>query len=174
MLDLPHLCDLLQPIVGEPLSGMWRAVGQVFEFGEQKPDTNRHGEATTRGDFFLKFIAADWRVVQAGRIVIGSSDHTNNERFFEADQLSEQPYDVEAWRLGRNFLHSVEEGEFITESIQVGQFGDVTIHLSNGLLIESFGSSGQDIDLWWFHDRRTDVSCLVFPSGQNIGNAARR
>jgi len=171
MLDLPYLHDLLLPIVGEPLSGMWRAVGQVFEFGEQRPDTNRRGEAITRGDFWLKFIAADWRVIQGGRLIIGSSDRTNDDRFFNSDEPPLRPDDVEIWRLGRDFLKAVEDCKFVAESIEVGQFADVRVHLSNDLLIQSFGSSGQDFDLWWFHNRRTDVSCLVDPYRQNGGKA---
>ena len=171
MLDLTLLNDLLQPIVGEPLSGMWRALGQVFEFGEQRPDTNRRGEAITQGDFLLKFIAADWRVVQAGRIILGSSDHTNNDRFYDTDQEPERPYDAEAWRLGRDFLESVENCKFVAESIEVGRFADVRVRLSHDLMIESFGSSGQDFDLWWFLNRRTDFSCLVGPSDPNVGKS---
>jgi hypothetical protein len=169
MIDLPDLRDLLQPIVGQPLSGMWRAVGQVFEFGEQRPDTNRRGEAIMQGDFLLKFIAADWRVIQADRLILGSSDHSSDDRFFDSEEPSECLYESEAWRLGRDFLQSVKERKFVAESIEVGKFADVTVHLSNNLLIQSFGSSGQDLDLWWFLNRCTDVSCLVGPSGHNQG-----
>lgn len=109
MRDLPYLSDLLQPMVGEPLSEMFRAVGQVFEFGEQRPDINRREEAITRGDFALKFIAGDWRVVQASRIILDSSDHTNNDSFYD-DKPPHRPYDLEAWHLGREFLQ-VRRGE---------------------------------------------------------------
>jgi hypothetical protein len=171
MLDLPDLRGLLQPIVGEPLSGMWRALGQIFEFGEQRPDRNRHGEAITVADFALKFITADWRVIQAGRIILGSSDHSDDDRFYHEDEPPQRPYDDEAWRLARNFLNSVDECTFIVESIEVGQFADLTLRLSNDLQIQSFGSSGQDLDVWWFHNRRTDVSCLVGPSGHHFGRS---
>ncbi len=174
MLDLQHLHDLLQPIVGEPLSDIYRSVGQVFEFGEQRPDTNKRGEAITRGDFTLKLIAADWRIVQAGRVILGSSDRTNNESFFHDDEPSDLPFGAEAWRLGREFLGSVEEANLVVEAIEVGPFADVAIQLSNGFKMESFGSSGQDFDLWWFHNRRTDVSCLVSPSGPYIGKHSER
>ena len=172
-LDLPKLCDLVQPIVGEPLTGMFRALGQVFAFGEQRLNTNRRREETTLGDFHLKFICADWRVVQGGRVILGSSDHSNDERFYNSNEPPKFPYDAEAWRLGRGFLQSVEDCKFVAESIRVSQFADVTIKLSDDLLIQSFGSSGQDLDLWWFHNRRTDVSCLVGPSGQHFGEATR-
>src|SRR5690242_1447545 len=94
-LDLPFLNELLQPICGEPLSGMWRAVGQILEFGVQKPATNRKGEAITRGDFDLKFIAADWRIVHHGRIILGSSDYGDETRFYESDESPHCAYNAE-------------------------------------------------------------------------------
>lgn len=169
MLNLASLHDLLQPIVGEPLSDMWRGLGQIFEFGEQRPDINRRGQAITRGDFSLKFISADWRIVQAGRLILGSTDHYDEERFYDSEEPLIRPYDDEARSLIREFFESVRASKFVVESVEVGPLADVTVRLSHDLLIQSFGSSGQDKDLWWFDNGRTEVSCLVYPTGPSIG-----
>jgi hypothetical protein len=161
MLDRARLQTLLKPIVGERLADMWRAAGQIFEFGEQRSDTNRRGEPVTRGDFSLKFLGADWRVVRAGCLVFGSSDHSREQRFYVTDAPPDRPEDAEAWSRARHFLQSVEEGAFVVEEVEVGQFADLTIRLSPDLMIQSFCATGQDADLWWFHDLRTDASCLV-------------
>lgn len=174
MLDIPQLHEMLQPIVGEPLSDMYRAIGQVFEFGVQRPDTNRKGQAITRADISLKFICADYRVVQGGRLILGSSDFSpDDDQFFNLDEPTGNAFEAESWRLGKDFFRAVDEARFVVESINVGRFGDVTIQLSNDLLVQSFGSSGQDMDLWWFANERTDFSCLVFPSGHCQGRRAK-
>ena len=52
----------LSPLVGLPLSNMWRYLGcQKFEFGEQKPHVNRKGEATTWADWAL-VANCRWRI----------------------------------------------------------------------------------------------------------------
>lgn len=170
-LDIDFLHELLQPICSEPLTGVWRAVGQVFEFGVQRPMKDRKGEGITRGDFDLKFIYADWRVVHHGRVILGSTDHCDDEQFYNSDQPPELPYNAEARRLACDFFDALSEAKFIVESVVVRDHADVAIRLSDELLIESFSSSGQDSDSWWFSNRRTDVSCLVGPSGHNVGES---
>lgn len=170
-MDNAFLRELLQPLVGESLTGMYRYLGQVFEFGEQRPWTNRRGEATTRGDFLLKFISADWRIVQAGRIVLGSSDRDPEKQFYEAETPPDNSHNAEAWRLARAYFDAVEAGTFVVETVDVGGFGEVTLRLSQALVIESFASSAQDLDLWWFMNDRTQVSCLVGPSCHNVGRS---
>lgn len=159
----------LQPICKQPLTNMYRAVGQVFEFGSQKPATNRKGEAITQGDFRLKFIYSDWRIIQNGRIILGSTDQGGDAWFYDSQELPRQPYDVEARRMALEFIAAVKAGTHKVQSVEVGPFADVSIRLSDDLIIQSFGSSGEDHDLWWFHNLLTDVSCLVGPSGHNLG-----
>lgn len=167
-LDISFLNELLQPICGQPLTGMWRPVGQLFEFGVQKPSINRRGEPITRGDFDLKFIGADWRVVHQGRIIMGSYDHDGEGRFYKSVEPPCRPYDADARALAKEFLADVTSGKYIAESIKVGRLADITVVLSDGLVIESFASSGIEDSLWWCHNLRTNVSCLVFPSGYVI------
>ncbi len=90
--------------------------------------------------------------------------------------MTSHPIVLTTWRhgtSGASSYKSVEESKFVVESIEVGLFADVTVHLSNEMQIQSFGSSGQDIDLWWFRNLCSDVSCLVGPFGQNVGESVR-
>ncbi len=168
-LDTPLLNELLQPICAQPLTAIRRAVGQVFEFGLQKPASNKHGEPTTHGDFWLKFIWADWRVIHRGRVILGSSDQDEEGWFYDAEEPPLLEYNANARALAHSFLENVAAGKHIVESVGVGDFADVTIALSYDLLIQSFGSSGEDRDSWWFLNLLTDMSCLVGPSGHNLG-----
>ncbi len=170
-LDSHFLTGLLQSVCGQPLTAMWRAVGQVFEFGAQRPTSNRRGEPITQGDFALKLIWADWRIVQGGRIILGSSDQDDDTWFYKSEQPASSQYDEHARKLAHEFLANVASGRHIAESISVSELADIKILLSDDLVIESFGSSGEDKDLWWCHDLRTDVSCLVGPSGYNFGQS---
>jgi len=153
---------------------MYRAVGQVFDFGKQQPATNRRSEAITRGDLCLKFISADWRIIQEGRILLGSSDFGAEGTFYDLEEAPELAYNAEAWRLARDFFIKVREGVFVVESFSIGSFAEVNVQMTHRLSVESFASAGQDLDILWFHNRRTDVSCLVGPSGANLGQAGKR
>ncbi len=169
--DVESLRMILQPICGQPLTDMYRLVGQVFEFGVQKPTANRKGEAITRGDFSLKFISADWRIIKRGRIILGSTDQSGDEYFYNSQEPQSQPYDKDARSLALEFMRDVKTGRYVAQSVEIGAFTDVTIRLSENLVIESFASSGEDHDSWWCHNHCTDVSCLVGPSGHNVGQS---
>ena len=173
-LDIPFLNGLLQGICGEPLTDMWRGLGQIFEFGVQRPATNKKGEAITYGTFDLKFTSADWRIVRQGRVLLGSFDHSLETRFYDPDEPAGQPYDVEARVLVREFFDDVSSARLIVESVEVSVLADITILLTGDTMIQSFGSSGEDHDLWWCLDRRTDVSCLVGPGGHHVGGPTLR
>lgn len=151
---------------------MYRAIGQVFEFGVQRPATNRRGEAITQSDFNLKFIWADWRIVHEGTIILGSSDYSSDERFYDSNDPPHAPYDAESRLRANRFFDAVREGKFTVESVELTDLAEVNVQLSHGVLLESFASSGENLDLWWFHNRRTDVSCLVGPSGANWGKSS--
>lgn len=172
-LDVPFLNDFLQPICGQPLTAMWRAIGQVFDFGEQKSTTNRRREAIARGDFALKFIYADWRITQGGRIILGSTDYVDGTWFYELEEPARGQFDEDARRLVHEFLEELPTGRLVAQSVVVSHFADITITLSNDLVIQSFGSSGESQDLWWCHNLLTDLSCLVGLSGHTLGKVGK-
>src|SRR5262249_44375844 len=140
-IDIPFLNELLQPICGEPLTAMWRALGQGLDFGVQKPAVNRRGEAITKGEFLLKFITADWGIIQHGRIILGSSDYYDGKWSYESEEEPHMPYDAEARVMMREFLAAVNQGVFIAESVEVSDFAEVRVRLSKGLVIESFATT---------------------------------
>jgi hypothetical protein len=173
-LDPNLLQELLQPICGKPLSATFRAIGQAFEFGDRRPATDWRGKTILAGDYILKFIYADWRIIQDDRIILASSDYLDERKgefFCDSEQAPHVESQAEAWHRARNFLKAVVEQRFLAESVQVARHADVTVRLSENLLIESFSSSAQDLDLWFYADRLTQVSCLVGAGGQNVGNS---
>jgi len=169
-LDVSFLHELLQPISGQPLTMIRHAVGQVFEFGIQKPAIDRRGNANTEGDFFLKFIYADWRIVKRGRILLGSGDLYGETWFDNSDEPHLSSDQVEARKLAREFLNDVIGGRYVVESVHVGDLADLAIVLSDDLVIQSFGSSAEvHHDLWFFRNMRTDVHGLVNQFGFSFG-----
>lgn len=64
----------LQPLIGQPLSDMWRYAGcQKFEFGVQRPAKNRKGQDVKRADWGL-VVSCDWRVMGPEGHVVSSDD----------------------------------------------------------------------------------------------------
>jgi len=68
----------LRPIIGEPLTAMWRYAGnQKFEFGVQRPCKNRKGEEITRADLGL-VVSCHWRMDAPDGGYISSEDYGPN------------------------------------------------------------------------------------------------
>jgi hypothetical protein len=64
----------LQPLVGEPLCGMFRFVGiQAFEFGVHRPCENRRGEDVFRADLRLH-VSCFWRVTDPAGFDLSRDD----------------------------------------------------------------------------------------------------
>lgn len=99
---------------------------------------------------------------------MGSYDHDGEARFYKSVEPPYRLYDADARALAKEFLADVESGKYIAESIKVGDFADIKVLLSDDLVIESFASCGVDDELWWCHNLRTDVSCLVRASGYYV------
>jgi hypothetical protein len=140
---------MLQPLRGQPLCAMFQAVGQAFEFGERRPTRDRRGKAFLSGDYVLKFVAADWRIIQDDRIILGSTDHSGGLEgtfFCESEEPPEQEPDIKAWHRGRRFLQEVVGCKYTVESVNVGRFADVTVNLSDNLRIESFSSTAESAE----------------------------
>jgi hypothetical protein len=64
----------LQPLLGQPLSDMWRAAGmQIFEIGVQRPCKNRRGQEITRADWSLH-VSCCWYIMGPKGDIVSSSD----------------------------------------------------------------------------------------------------
>jgi hypothetical protein len=172
--EIAFLTEQLQPICGEPLTCIRKAVGDVFEFGIQRPAKNLRGEDITRADFFLKFIYADWRVMHRGRIILASVEHSDDEHLIGPELVPEPAYVAASQVLAREFFVAVTEGKFIVQSVIVREHADLTIQLSDELKIESFSSSCQNKDVWYFCNDNAKVSGIIGTVTYNIGTFNER
>lgn len=146
----------IQPVCGLPLT-----IGQVFQFGDQKPWTDRHGRPFTQGDHLIKFITQDWRFIQNERIILGSFNNYNNQWFFEGEEGPNNDYEREAHRIAAEFVEDIKKGRYVAQSASVGKFADVRITFTENLELQSFSSSGNQDDLWFFRNNIDDVIYLV-------------
>ncbi len=172
--EIAFLTEQLQPICGEPLTCIRKAVGDVFEFGVQRPAKTHKGEDITQADFFLKFIYADWRVIHRGRIILASVEHSNDEHLIASGAVMNPAHVAVSLVFAREFFDAVTEGKFIVESVVVREHADVTILLSDDLKIECFTSSCQNKDVWFFCNHNARVSGIVGAVTYNIGTIDER
>ncbi len=173
--EIAFLTEQLQPICGEPLTRIRQLYGDTFEFGVQRPQKNRKGDDVTWADFRLKFICADWRVVQRGRIILGSREYRDGTHLVgDFDESPETPQIAESRRIAREFLEGVTQGKFTVQSVVVRDHADMVIRLSDDLVIESFSSSCQDEDSWHFCNDNAKVSGLIGAVTYNIGTFNER
>lgn len=137
-------------IIGLPLTDLWQALGQIFEFGEQKPFTNKKGQATTQADYSLKFLA-NWRVSLGAVTVFGSGDHRSGKRrFYDRQTPPRDPIARTRWRRAKEFLQRIDAGDLIVRSLNVSDSGLIIVALSDGYEIAGFGceSDWQDLVYW--------------------------
>ncbi len=64
---------VLKPLIGQPISDMWRMYFQAFEIGVQKPCKNRKGQDITRADLSLH-VACNWDITCNNEPIVGSQD----------------------------------------------------------------------------------------------------
>ena len=79
---------------------------------------------------------------------------------------SEFDWDVQGFnRYDEWALHWKKEGrEAVVETIQVSDFGDLTIHFSGGLILEVFMNNAQD-ECWRFFERNAKEHLVVTAQG---------
>jgi hypothetical protein len=155
-----YLEQELSQIVGLPLTCLWRALGQIFEFGEQKPFLNRKGEEVCRSDFSVKFLAG-WRVSVGVMTVFGSGDHISGKRrFYDRKTRPRDPLNRARWDRAKEFLRRVHEQSLIVESVQVTRSGVVFIRLSDDYEIAGLrtGSFSDDV-LYYSAANRSILVC---------------
>lgn len=150
----------LSKIVGLPLSDIWRALGQVFEFGEQRPFVNKKGDPATRSDFSVKFLDV-WRVTRGPAIVFGSGDHRGKRRFYDRKTPPQDPTQRERWERAKEFIRRIEAEDLLVERVMVTDSFVVVISLSDGYEIAGFGASSESAEFLFWSDDTTDTYELV-------------
>jgi hypothetical protein len=109
---------VLGPLVGEPLTGMWRYAGyQRFEFGPQRPAKNRKGEDITMSDLAL-VVGCTWSVTGPSGVVLSSADFLPDGT--RRDEGASEFYD---------FLRA---DPLIVEVVEASESGALRIGMSRG------------------------------------------
>ena len=128
----------LYPLVGEPLSDMFRFAGiQVLEFGVQRPCKNRKVEDVTRADQSLH-VSCHWRIAGPDGTVVTSDDFGQG-----GSRCDEKAYP---------FYDMLGEAPPAVEAIEADELGNVVMRLANGYMLEirldtETEASGSDMDL---------------------------
>lgn len=108
----------LRPLLGEPLSDMWRYEGlQKFEFGVQWPAKNRNGEHITRADWGI-VVACFWQINGPDGYILSYND------FGPGDRRNDKP--------AQSFYDLLHISPRIVESITASNDGSVEFFLSDG------------------------------------------
>jgi hypothetical protein len=112
----------LKPLLGEPVSNMWRAGFQIFEIGEQRPFKNRKGQDTTRADLSLH-VSCDWYITRSGEPIVSSEDFGPG------------------WGVRRDekafpFYEALGGPEFIIRSVRADSSGSVVIRMAGGYVLQ--------------------------------------
>jgi hypothetical protein len=112
----------LQPLLGEPLTCMWRYAGyQRFEFGPQRPATNRKGQAITVSDKAL-VVGCTWRVIGHEGPVLSSADFGPDGA--RRDEGAEE------------FYGFMQTDPLVVEGVEASELGALRIRMSRGYALD--------------------------------------
>lgn len=126
----------LHPLLGEPLSNMWRYAGcQKFEFGVQRPHKNRKGQTVTWADWGLVVTCA-WCIRGPEGVIVSSDDFGPGRS--RRDEKAYPFYDM---------LH---DDPPIVETIVAGEDGTVHIQMTRGYTLDVRPKGGPDTEEWRF------------------------
>ncbi len=114
---------VLALLVGLPLSDMWRAGFQIFEFGEQQPFQNRKGKEVTKADYALH-VSCPWRIVGPKGLSLASDDYISGK--------------ASGPRHGRAkaFFADLRAATLVVERLEADVAGSVRLWLRGGYLLE--------------------------------------
>lgn len=139
----------LSPLIGEPLSDMWRYAGcQKFEFGIQRPRTNHEGEEITFADWGL-VVSCSWRVIGPEGNVISSDEFG--------------PGGSRRDERARPFYALLGTDSPAVESVVADDGGKLCIRMSGGYLLEVEPVSDMDPDdeQWRFMPKDEEARHIV-------------
>jgi hypothetical protein len=131
----------LNPLIGEPMSDMRRAVGrQMFEIGEQRPCKNHKGQDITRADTTL-VVSCNWYITLNSDKIVSSYDFG--------------PYPERRDEKAIPFYKMLGGPDFIISSVRADNNGGVKIRMAGGytLRIETekkaeCGDPDEDTEQW--------------------------
>lgn len=119
--------EALQPLIGEPLTDMWRYAGcQKFEFGVQRPMQNTRGEECTRADLGF-VVSCDWRINGPEGYIVSSADF--GPEGSRRDPPAEPFYDL----LG--------DTPPVVEALEVNDEGALLFRMTSGYTLEVLPSA---------------------------------
>lgn len=142
----------LKPLVGLPLSDMWRISRyglQRFEFGDQWPDKNRRGETVTYGICSLH-VACAWRIIHSSGIIVGADDYNNSEQHesYPSRLNPDNPEpDIFALRAFA-FFDSLHDNPPIVETLEADNVGSVHFFLSREYQLQILPIESGDGEHW--------------------------
>jgi hypothetical protein len=149
--------NALAVLIGKPLSATSRVLEmEMFEFGAQTPFTDRHGRQRTIGEYRLHVQCA-WRIVAAGRVVVGYSDVHDAPVDPPPDAFDPERDPTLRDVLLERFL-SERQPRVVTEC-ETTTAGDVRLKLEDEAVLEllPMGTAG-DVEYWR----------LLLPTGGDI------
>jgi len=157
------LSEELKVLLDLPLSGMWRAVFQIFEFGEQKPALNRNGEEITRADYSLD-VSCAWRIRKNCYIVISDVDHWTKRRFYRRKTPPRDPRQRTRWRRAQEFFEAVENQKLNARRIRLHGLAELSISLTLGYTLDVFLNDSVEGWRLLYPDKR---QLVFYPQPQN-------
>jgi hypothetical protein len=158
--SIEELNAMLAPIVGQPLTDMWRGGGQIFEFGEQLPWADKKGIDQTRARYHVKFLG-EWQISQAHKVVMGSRDHRTKRRFYDRVREPKEPDSRDIWRVAKEFLGKVKAGELRVVSAEFEDSGLIQIKLTQNFVLIGLSCSAENEDALFWMDSELDESHLI-------------
>ena len=148
----------LTPLLGLPLRDCWRPniegfqSLQRFEFGAQRPATNRQGKHLTFGEYALH-VGCAWRIIGQGRILAAYIDlyypaDNPNESGDHDDFDSYQPGASQRDRQVQHFVERLDASPLFVERIEADEVGSVTMSLGRGYKLEILPMDSLPFEFW--------------------------
>lgn len=142
--------QLRDEIIGLPLTDMWRAGLQVFEFGEQVEGLSRKGEVYYASQKRIHVICP-WRIIKENTLILGSGDYLEQE-----SKISET-HDYST------FFEELEAGRLIVRDINYHEFNDLEIIFDNNYKLQLFLVGARLSDYWRFINSTAEHDIVAYP-----------
>lgn len=144
----------LQPLIGEPLCGMFRFVGiQAFEFGVHRPCKNRRGDDVFKADLRLH-VPCFWRITGPAGFDLSRDD-------FSRHGSNLPDHDEKAFP----FYESLSTGNApVVEAVEADDAGELRLQMSHGYVLNIRPDEMEeepDEEQWRFLPKDEDQNHLV-------------